>query len=282
MTGGTGVLGGLVAGHLAGPGGRVRWCWSAGRARPRRGYRRWRRALAGRGAAVQVVACDAADRGALAGLVARIPASSPLSVVVHAAGVVDDGVIGSLTPARVDAVMRPKADAAWHLHELTRDAGLQDVRAVLLGRGCLRRAGQGNYAAGNAFLDALASYRRAAGLPATSLAWGLWAAASAVSGHLSEADKARIARSGMGALTTAEGLSLFDAALASDDAFMVLMHLENGRHVDPWKLPALLRDLIRPHARRAAQGSDPDASIASSGNGWPRPRTPIKALSSST
>ena len=133
--------------------------------------------LAGAGTAVQVTACDAADRAALAALLAAHPAACPLTGVVHAAGVLDDGVIGSLTPARVDAVMRPKADAAWNLHELTAGPGPGGVRAVLLGGGDASAApGQGNYAAANAFLDALAARRRAPGLPAVSLAWGLWAA----------------------------------------------------------------------------------------------------------
>jgi pimaricinolide synthase PimS1 len=162
----------------------------------------------------------------------------------------------------VDTVMRPKVDAAWHLHELTKDVGLQAFIMFSSAAATFGGSGQGNYAAGNAFLDALASYRRAAGLPATSLAWGLWAAASTISGHLSEADKARIARSGMGALTTAEGLSLFDTALGADEAVMVLMHLESGGRVDPWSLPALLRGLICPHARRAAQTGQADASAA--------------------
>jgi acyl transferase domain-containing protein/acyl carrier protein len=262
VTGGTGMLGGLVAGHLAST-GRATALILASRSGPAApGVPSLAASLAARGAGVQVSACDTADRDALRGLVTQIPASNPLTMVVHTAGVVDDGVIGSLTPARVDAVMRPKADAAWHLHELTQDAGLQAFIMFSSAAASFGGSGQGNYAAANAFLDALASYRRAAGLPATSLAWGLWAAASAISGHLSEADKARIARSGMGALTAAEGLSLFDTALGADEAVMVLMHVERGGRVDPWQLPALLRGLICPHARRAAQTGHAGGSAA--------------------
>ena len=119
VTGGTGTLGGLVARHLAvtGRAGRLVLASRSGPAAP--GVAGLAADLAAAGAGVTVVACDTADRAALASLLAGVPAGCPLTTVVHAAGVVDDGVTESLTPARVDAVMRPKADAAWHLHELT-------------------------------------------------------------------------------------------------------------------------------------------------------------------
>jgi NADP-dependent 3-hydroxy acid dehydrogenase YdfG/acyl carrier protein len=265
VTGGTGMLGGLVAGHLAST-GRASAIILASRSGPAApGGPALAASLANRGAYVQVTACDTSGRAALAGLLAQVPANSPLTAVVHTAGIADDGVIGSLTPARVDAVMRPKADAAWHLHELTQDAGLQAFILFSSAAATFGGSGQANYAAANAFLDALASYRRATGLPATSLAWGLWADASAISGHLSDADRARIARSGMGALTAEEGLSLFDMALAADDAAMVLMQVDSavlsGRG-DPWQLPALLRGLIYPHARRVAEAGHADSGAA--------------------
>ena len=118
--------------------------------------------LAARGAGVRVVACDAADRAALAGLLAHIP----LTAVVQATGIVDDGVIGSLTPARVDTVMQAKADAAWHLHELTAAADLDAFVLFSSAAATFGAAGQGNYVAANAFLDGLAAQRQAAGLPA--------------------------------------------------------------------------------------------------------------------
>jgi acyl carrier protein len=220
--------------------------------------------VAGRGAGVRVVACDAADRGSVAGLVGALGGS--LGLVVHAAGVVDDGVIGSLSADRVDAVMRAKADGAWHLHELTRDLGLSGFVLFSSAAAAFGGAGQGNYAAGNAFLDGLAAARRAEGLPAVSLAWGLWAGASGVSGHLGEADRARLARSGMGSLSAAEGLALFDAALfdttvAGQDPVVVPMHLESTR-ADPAQMPALLRGLVRPRPRRAPGASQPGSAVA--------------------
>jgi len=265
VTGGTGMLGGLVARHLAST-GRASAVILASRSGPAApGASSLAASLAGRGTDVRVTACDTADRAALAGLLARIPDTDPLTGVVHTAGIADDGVIGSLTPARVDAVMRPKADAAWHLHELTRDTGLRQFIMFSSAAATFGGSGQANYAAANAFLDGLVSYRRAAGLPATSLAWGLWATASGISGHLSDADRARIARSGMGALTEAEGLSLFEMALTADDPVMVLMHTDDavlsGRG-DPWRLPALLRDLLYPNARRAAEAGQADTGAA--------------------
>ncbi|HEV3293788.1 MAG TPA: SDR family NAD(P)-dependent oxidoreductase, partial [Streptosporangiaceae bacterium] len=226
VTGGTGMLGALVAGHLAAT-GRARGLVLASRSGPDApGVAALAADLAARGAAVQVTACDAADRAALAWVLAHAEAAGPLTGVVHAAGVLDDGVTGSLTPARVDAVMRPKADGAWHLHELTQGLDLDAFVLFSSAAATFGSAGQGNYAAANAFLDGLASYRRAAGLPASSLAWGLWAGVSAMTGHLGEGGRARMAREGMGVLTAREGLALFDLALGWDGALLAPVRLD--------------------------------------------------------
>ena len=226
VTGGTGTLGALVAGHLA-RSGRAAELLLASRSGPAAaGVAAVAAGLAAAGAGVRVIACDTADRAALAGLLAGIPAGCPLAGVVHAAGVLDDGVTGSLTPARVDAVMRPKADAAWHLHELTAGADLESFVMFSSASATFGSAGQGNYAAGNAFLDGLACSRRAAGLPAASLAWGLWADASAMTGHLDGADRARMNRDGVGALSAADGLALLDLAMARDEALLVPARLD--------------------------------------------------------
>jgi NADPH:quinone reductase-like Zn-dependent oxidoreductase/NADP-dependent 3-hydroxy acid dehydrogenase YdfG len=262
VTGGTGTLGALVAGHLAAV-GRAAGLVLASRSGPAApGVAALAATLAGRGARVQVTACDAADRDALAGLLAGLPADRPLTGVIHAAGVLDDGVIASLTPDRIDAVLRPKADAAWHLHELTRD---MDLRAFVLfssAAATFGSAGQGNYAAANTFLDALAARRRAAGLPATSLAWGLWADASAMTGHLGEAGRARMARGGVAALSADEGLALLDLAVARDEAMLVPARLDvtglRAQAAGGAVLPALLRGLAAPPggpARRAVSAA---------------------------
>jgi acyl transferase domain-containing protein/acyl carrier protein len=259
VTGGTGMLGGLVARHLAAAGraARVVLASRSGPAAP--GAAALAAQLAAAGSGAEVIACDTAQRAQLAGLLAGIPAAWPLTGVVHAAGVIDDGVAGSLTPARVDAVMRPKADAAWHLHQLTQDADLEEFVLFSSAAATAGSAGQGNYAAANAFLDALAAARRAAGLPALSLAWGLWSDASAMTGHLGTADRARVARSGMTALAAGEGLALLDAAAGRDEALLVPARLDvtglRARAARGAGIPPLWRALVPPPGGPARPGA---------------------------
>ncbi|MFF7393699.1 type I polyketide synthase [Streptomyces scabiei] len=255
VTGAFGVLGGLVARHLVTEHG-VRHLLLTGR----RGADTPEATalvdeLTALGARVETAACDTADRDALAGLLAGVPDTHPLTAVVHSAGVLDDGVIGSLTPERLDHVLRPKADAALHLHELTRDLPLAAFVLFSSASGTVGSSGQGNYAAANAFLDALAQHRRAQGLPAQSIAWGMWAERSTLTGTLDEVDLRRIARGGVGALTSEEGLALFDAALERDDAVLVPVRLDLARlraRAGTGPVPALFRALVRGAARRAA------------------------------
>jgi candicidin polyketide synthase FscB len=264
VTGGTGALGGLVARHLAGA-GRARHLVLASRSGPAApGAAGLAAALAAAGAGVQVTACDAADRGALARLLAAAGAGWPLTAVVHAAGVTDDGVTGSLTPARVDGVMRPKADGAWHLHELTRDADLEAFVLFSSASATFGAPGQGSYAAGNAFLDALAARRRAEGLPATSLAWGPWAGAGGMAGRLDTSALDRMARSGLTALPPAQALALLDLAASRDESVLVPARLDvaavrtRAAHGDD--IPPLWRALAGSPRPRAVTGRGTDTA----------------------
>ncbi|WP_410600944.1 type I polyketide synthase [Amycolatopsis sp. lyj-90] len=223
ITGGTGTLGGLVARHLAST-GRADELVLTGRSGPGApDVAALAAELATSGASVRVVACDAAERDDLATVVRRVPL---LKTVVHTAGVLDDATIASLTSERVSAVMRPKVDGAWNLHELTKDRELDEFVLFSSAASTFGAAGQGNYVAANSFLDGLAADRRAAGLPGTSLAWGLWAEASALTGQLSDSERSRINRGGIGALSAQDGLELFDRALARDESVLVPARLD--------------------------------------------------------
>ncbi|WP_280310340.1 SDR family NAD(P)-dependent oxidoreductase, partial [Nocardia abscessus] len=171
--------------------------------------------LTGLGVEAHVVACDVADRQAVARVIASIPAQYPLRAVVHAAGVLDDGVIESMDHERLARVMGPKVLGAVNLHELTREHHLSAFVLFSSIAGTIGNPGQANYAAANAFLDALAQHRRDAGLPAVSLCWGLWEQRSAMTENLARSDRARITRAGVLSISSEQGLELFDAALAS-------------------------------------------------------------------
>ncbi|WP_460073178.1 type I polyketide synthase [Streptomyces sp. YKOK-I1] len=258
VTGATGALGGLVARHLAGRHG-ARHLLLVGRRGPDApGARELLDDLTALGARAELVACDTSDREALAALLATVPARHPLTAVVHTAGVLDDGVIGTLTQERLDTVLAAKADTALHLHELTRDSELRAFVLYSSLAGVLGGSGQGNYAAANAFLDALARQRRAHGLPAQSLAWGLWEERSAMTGKLDRADLVRMARGGVVPMPSEQALGLFDAAVAADRAVLVPARFDTaGLRTPDGEVPALLRSLVKPApGRRAAAGAD--------------------------
>ncbi|MFD7256018.1 type I polyketide synthase, partial [Streptomyces sp. NPDC059895] len=263
VTGGTGSVGGLVAGRLvAGHGVRhVVLASRSGRAEELRGELEAAGALS-----VSVVACDVSDRAAVRELLAALPGGRRLSGVVHSAGVLDDGVVGELTPERLAAVFAPKVDAVHHLDEVVRELH-PDVDAFVVfssASGVFGAAGQGNYAAANAYLDALMSVRRAEGLPGLSLAWGLWRQASGMTGHLTGTDHARLSRGGILPLDSDEGLDLFDAALTLGHAVLVPVKLDlaaartNAQHNGGF-VPPLLRALVRP-PRRLARAHDAEAA----------------------
>ncbi|MBO0821288.1 MAG: SDR family NAD(P)-dependent oxidoreductase, partial [Nocardiopsaceae bacterium] len=215
ITGGTGALGRSLARHLIDAHG-VKSLVLASRNGTRDGGAV--SDLSRPGVTVTAVSCDASDRDALAGLLAGIP---DLTAVVHMAGVLDDGVIADQDDDRLDRVFKPKVDAAFHLHELTEHLDLSAFVLYSSAAGLLGAAGQGNYAAANAFLDALAGRRRAASRPGTSLAWGFWEKPSGMTGHLKETDLRRMRRAGLIALSEADGLTLFDASLARPEPVLI-------------------------------------------------------------
>ncbi|AXG82183.1 type I polyketide synthase [Streptomyces paludis] len=260
VTGGAGHLGALVARHAAAAGaGQVLVVSRSGAAAP--GAEELRADLAALGTRLTFAACDAADRDALAAVVRDIPADLPLRSVVHAAGVLDDGVLESLTPGRIDTVLRPKVDAAWNLHELTRGLDLDAFVLFSSASGVTGNAGQASYAAANVFLDTLARHRRRLGLPGVSLAWGLWARDSGMTGHLGGTDLARMARTGVLGLSDEHGIALFDAALALDLPVAVPLRLDVAALSASEPAP-LWRSLVRAPARRPVRAGAAQAPSA--------------------
>jgi len=173
VTGATGAVGAEVTRWLAGEGAE-HLLLASRRGADAPGAEELVRELTAAGTQVTLAACDVADRDSLRALLDSVPEQYPLTAVVHLAGVLDDGVLDALGPDRFEAVLRPKADAAWNLHELTADLELSAFVMFSSLTGVVGNAGQANYAAANAFLDGLAEYRRASGLAATSVAWGPW------------------------------------------------------------------------------------------------------------
>ncbi|MFD4322714.1 type I polyketide synthase, partial [Streptomyces sp. NPDC058548] len=253
VTGGTGGLGRVLARHLVDAYGVRDLLLVSRRGAEAEGTAELVAELAELGAKAVVEACDVSDRTAVTDLVAR----HPVRAVVHTAGVLDDGVLGSLTPERLAHVLRAKADAAWHLHEATKDSGLDAFVLFSSAAGTLGNAGQANYAAANAYLDALARQRRSQGLPGLSLAWGPWTGTEGgMIRALSTAEAERLARAGMPPLTVEQGLELFDTALGGERPDLLPMRLDLAALRARGEVPALLRGLVRTPPRRAAAGAD--------------------------
>ncbi|MEU4311219.1 SDR family NAD(P)-dependent oxidoreductase [Nocardia sp. NPDC024068] len=251
VTGGTGGLGAVIARHLVSEHGVRHLVLTSRRGPDAPGAAELRTELTALGAQVTVAACDVSDRDATAALLAAVPAEHPLVGVVHAAGIADNGVIESLTADRIDRVFGPKVDAAWHLHELTRDLSLSLFVLVSSAGGLVLAAGQANYAAANVFLDSLAAYRHRQGLPATSVDYGLWARSTGLGTDLSDADFDRMRRQGFPPLSEPEGLALFDAAIATDTAQLVALRVDPAAlRTRGERIPALLRAIVPAPARR--------------------------------
>jgi polyketide synthase 12 len=255
ITGGTGVLGSLLARHLVTRHGARNLLLISRRGREADNAAAIESELTGLGASVRIASCDAADRDALQALLAEVAVEHPLTAVVHAAGVLDDAMFTAQTPRHLEAVVRPKIDAAWNLHELTASAHLSAFVLFSSAAGILGGHGQANYAAANAFLDALAQHRRQQGLPGVALAWGWWAHGSGMTGHLDERDRARMSRRGFIPMSSSDGMALFDVALQQARSFVMpaqlnLAAIRSDSAVTG--LPSVFRGLIRA-ARRSAQ-----------------------------
>jgi acyl transferase domain-containing protein/cytochrome P450/NADPH:quinone reductase-like Zn-dependent oxidoreductase/thioesterase domain-containing protein len=250
ITGGTGVLGGLLARYLVTQQRAKHLILTSLSGKDGGG-------LADLPADVQIRQCDVRDRAALADLIASIPARHPLTAVVHAAGELADGVVAGLTPDQVAHVFLPKVDTALHLHELTKDMDLAAFVSYSSGAGALGAAGQGNYAAANAFLDALSQHRHARGLPSWSLAWGFWKQETSMSGRLDEIGRTRLAKAGVVGITPEHGLALFDRACRIDDPLLVPTPLDMAAvRAELTTVPALFSNLIRTPVRRAAASAE--------------------------
>ncbi len=244
ITGGTGGLGGLMARHLVGDHGMRRLLLVSRSGMNGAAALTLQAELIAHGASVTITACDMSDRDSVAKLLADIPPEHPLTAIVHTAGVVDDGVVGSLTPERIDTVFGPKADGAWYLHELTKD---EDISAFVMFSsvaGVMGSPGQANYAAANAFLDGLAQFRAARGLPAVSLAWGAWARETGMTARLTDADIQRMSRSGMSPLSSEQGIALFNVATTGQDAVVIPIRVDQSALLIQNQVPPLLRGLV--------------------------------------
>ncbi|RLK24972.1 acyl transferase domain-containing protein [Micromonospora sp. M71_S20] len=259
VTGGTGALGALVAEHLVSAYG-VRSLVLVSRRGPEAaGAGELSQRLSALGASVRVVACDVTDRDQVGALVAEVSAGGRLAGVVHTAGVLDDGVVEGLTVERLGAVLAPKVSAGWLLHEATASLDLDLFVVFSSVAGVLGSPGQSAYAAGNAFLDGLAVYRRQLGLPAVSLAWGMWDTPG-MAASLDEADRARSTRGGLTAMSAETGLRLFDAALTADRPALVPAVIDLAAlraAAGAGLVPPMLRNLVGTTTtrRQAGQGT---------------------------
>ncbi|MEU5980653.1 SDR family NAD(P)-dependent oxidoreductase, partial [Streptomyces sp. NPDC047315] len=261
ITGGTGTIGGHLAEHLAATWG-VRHLLLVSRQGPAApGAAELVERLTALGARAHLVAADVADRAAVNRLLADVPADHPLTGVVHAAGALDDGVIAAQDPQRLARVWAVKAAAAHHLHTATAELPLGLFTLFSSSAATLGSPGQANYAAANAYCEALAARRQAAGLAAGAVGWGLWGEASGMTGGLTDTDRARMARTGIGALTTERGLALFDTSWRHGNPQLLAVELDTqALAAQPAAaLPPLFRALTRAVTARRTAAADSGA-----------------------
>ncbi|MGX1116668.1 acyl carrier protein [Streptomyces ambofaciens] len=274
VTGGTGSLGALVARHLVVGHGVRHLLLTSRRGLEAAGARELVAELEEAGARVRVEACDAADREALAGVLGSVGEEHPLTAVVHTAGVVRDATVSALSADQLAEVLRPKVDAAWNLHELTRAHDLAAFVLFSSAAGVMGAAGQANYAAANTFLDTLAALRRVQGLPGISLAWGLWEQAGGMAAALESSDRQRLGRSGVVPLPLDTGLSVFDTSLHTDEPVLVPVQFDldalrsRAEGDSGGDTPPLLRGLVGAQAPRRTAPRRTAAGAAATETNW--------------
>jgi polyketide synthase 12 len=273
ITGGTGALGGLVAEHLVRTGQAARLLLAGRRGADTPGAAELAARLEELGAQVRIAAADVGNAADVDRLVTSVDPAHPLTGVIHAAGVIDDAMIGSQDPVRLARVWHAKATAAANLHAATERLRLGTFVVFSSAAGTMGSPGQANYAAANAFCDALAAHRRALGLPGQSIAWGPWAQTSGMTEALTEVDVARMSRTGVTPLATAHGLALLDAAARHGGPRLVALDLD-PRAVAADVASALLRTLAgadRRPARPAAGTAAEPAGLAARLAALPEP-----------
>jgi acyl transferase domain-containing protein/thioesterase domain-containing protein/acyl carrier protein len=220
--------------------------------------------LAELGAEATIAACDVSDRGQLQALIETIPDQQPLGAVIHSAAVLDNGVVESLDAERLERVMRPKVDAAWHLHELSKGMDISQFLVFSSVAGLVGNAAQANYAAANGFLDALAAHRQAEGLPATSMAWGGWGLETSLLDVLSDVDRARLERSGFTPILVEHGLELFDFARTIGEPLLAPVGFDRAAlraQAEAGMLPLVLSGLVDAAASHEFQAQSLDARL---------------------
>jgi NADPH:quinone reductase-like Zn-dependent oxidoreductase/thioesterase domain-containing protein/acyl carrier protein len=264
VTGAFSGLGLAVAGWLADRG--ARHLLLVGRREPGDAARSAIAALEAGGASVVTAVADVADRDAMDRALQAVEARGvPVRGVVHSAGALDDGVLLQQRADRFASVMRVKVDGGWHLHRLTAGNDLDFFVLFSAGAGLFGAPGQANYAAANAYLDALAWSRRAAGQPAVSIDWGPWSEVG-MAARLDARERERWAAQGLSGIDTARGLVALERAIGCGRAQVAVLPIAWDRFVMQWppsKEPSLLRDLSREHQgrRTAAETAAPTAAM---------------------
>jgi myxalamid-type polyketide synthase MxaE and MxaD len=211
ITGGLGALGLQLAKWLADKG--AKHLVLTGRRKPSETAQQTISQIEQAGVKVSVLLGDVSVKQDAASIVEQVKASlPPLRGVIHAAGVLDDGVLQQMSWERFTKVMAPKIQGGWHLHQLTQELPLDFFVCFSSTASLLGSAGQGNYAAANAFLDGLADYRRSLGLPGLSVNWGAWGDGGMAT-RLADQFQSRIRSLGMSSIPPAQGLQILDQLL---------------------------------------------------------------------